>query len=173
MRHSEIRTTERLRGELRCSKLHLLRSSKPAIGASVRLTAGPPGGVAPGRFVFFVALEDETLRASPAVAGLLERDAGMRTEFDARFANRALNTSSTRFSRRGRRPTPMLLSRAISNSVKTRPLKSRRAAGIRPSRSSVRRCFGLTERRRAASPMCTTPSTRSSLESQVQPWNFL
>jgi hypothetical protein len=55
-------------------------------------------------------------------------------------------------------PTPMLLNNAMSQGLYTRPLKSRRTGGMRPTRSNVRRCSGVTPRAWAASPICTASS---------------
>jgi hypothetical protein len=66
----------------------------------------------------------------------------------------APSTSSARFSRHGREPTPMLRSNAISNSEYTLPLRSRRAGGTFPFHSSTRRWCAVIPNPRAASVMC-------------------
>src|SRR5919112_696624 len=66
----------------------------------------------------------------------------------------APSTSSARFSRRGREPTPMLRSNAILNSEYTLPFRSRRAGGIFPFRSSMRKWCTVTPNSCAASVMC-------------------
>ena len=66
----------------------------------------------------------------------------------------APSTSSARFSRRGREPTPMFRSKAISNGEYTLPLRSRRAGGTFPFHSSTRRWCAVIPNSRAASVMC-------------------
>lgn len=106
---------------------------------------------------FFMAIEDERPCARHPSSGGVRRSVGREETEAARLNHRAASsTSSARLSLCGRWPMPRLFSRAISSGLYIRPLKSRRAGGIRPWRSRVCRCSGVTPSRFAASPICRT-----------------